>query len=62
MWQLAVKQFSDVEDAMTSFERVMAYPKLKPEPVYNIRTLPPVNWLNAGNLSFKARMFLWGFR
>ena len=38
---------------MTSVERVMAYTKLKPEPGYNIKTLPPMNWPNAGNLSFR---------
>ena len=53
MCQLAVRQFADVADAMTCVERVMAYAKLKPQPGYNIRTLPPVNWPNAGNLSFR---------
>ena len=37
---------------MTSVERLMAYANLKPEPGYNIKTLPPVNWPNAGSLSF----------
>ena len=53
MCQLAVRQFADVADAMTCVERVMAYAKLKPEPGYDIRTLPPVNWPNASNLSFR---------
>ena len=51
--QFAVRQFADLEDAMTSVERVMAYANLKPEPGYNIKTLPPVNWPDAGSLSFR---------
>ena len=51
--QYAVRQFSEVENLMTSVERVMAYINLDSEPGYNIKTLPPINWPHDGHVSFK---------
>jgi len=53
MCQFAVRQFGDVENAMTSVERIMAYTKLDTESGYKIKTLPPENWPSAGHVSFR---------
>lgn len=53
MCQFAVRQFGDVENAMTSVERIMAYTKLDSEPGYKIKALPPENWPSAGHVSFR---------
>ena len=49
----AVRQFSEVENLMTSVERVMAYSGLDAEPGYKIKTLPPINWPHDGHVSFQ---------
>ncbi|XP_029201776.2 ATP-binding cassette sub-family C member 4-like isoform X2 [Acropora millepora] len=49
----AVRQFSEVENFMTSVERVMAYTSLDPEPGYKIKALPPINWPHNGHVSFR---------
>ena len=53
MSQYAVRQFSEVENLMTSVERVMAYTSLDSEPGYKIKTRPPINWPHDGHVSFK---------
>ena len=49
----AVRLFSEVENLMTSVERVMAYTSLHPEPGYKIKALPPINWPHNGHVSFR---------
>ena len=51
--QYAVRQFSEVENLMTSVERVMAYNNLDTEPGYSNKTLPPINWPHNGHVSFR---------
>ena len=48
-----VRNFSEVENLMTSVERVMAYTSLDSEPGYKIKTLPPINWPHGGHVSFR---------
>ena len=48
-----VRQFSEVENLMTSVERVMAYTSLDPEPGYKIKALPPINWPHNGHVRFR---------
>ena len=42
---------SDVENFMTSVERVMTYIKLDSEPGYKVKRLPPENWPREGNIT-----------
>ena len=49
----AVRHFSEVENLMTSVERVMAYTSLDPEPGYKIKALPPINWPHNGHVRFR---------
>ena len=42
--QLAVQMFSEVENHMTSVERVMTYTEIEPEPGYDIEMKPPKDW------------------
>ena len=51
--QYAVKNFSDVENLMTSVERAMFYTSLESEPGYKIKTLPSVDWPRDGHVSFR---------
>ena len=51
--QFAVRLFSEVENYMTSVERVIAYTKLDPEPGYSIKTLPPKHWPRDGSVTFR---------
>ena len=51
--QYAVRQFSEVENLMTSVERVMAYANLDSEPGYSIERVPPTNWPHDGHVSFR---------
>ena len=53
MSQYAVRQFSDVENQMTSVERVLAYTSLDSEPGYKIKTRAPINWPHDGRVTFK---------
>ena len=48
----AVRKFSDVENFMTSFERVKVYTNLDAEPGYKIESMPPMNWPRDGHVSF----------
>ena len=51
--QLSVKRASEVENLMTSVERVMTYTKLESEPGYKVERLPPEHWLHEGNITFQ---------
>ena len=51
--QYAVRKSSDVENFMTSVERVMTYTKLEPEPGYKIVRRPPEDWPGEGNITFQ---------
>ena len=53
MTQYAVKKSSDVENFMTSVERVLTYTKLEPEPGYKMQRLPPDHWPREGTISFQ---------
>ena len=44
---------SDVENLMTSVERVMTYTKLDSEPGYKVERLPPKNWPSKGKIIFQ---------
>ena len=47
------RQFAEVENLMTSVERVITYTELDPEPGYNINTIPRDDWPRDGSISFK---------
>lgn len=49
--QYGVRLASEVENLMTSVERVMAYTEIEPEPGYSTETRPSVPWPNAGSLT-----------
>ena len=51
--QMAVRQYADAENLMTSVERVLEYTSLGSEPGYTIKTLPPKHWPCDGHVSFK---------
>ncbi|XP_078372054.1 ATP-binding cassette subfamily C member 4-like [Oculina patagonica] len=51
--QFAVRITSDVENYMTSVERVMTYTKLGSEPGYKVKRLPPDHWPREGNITFQ---------
>ena len=51
--QIAVRQYADAENLMTSVERVLEYTRLDSEPGYTIKTLPPKHWPYDGHVSFK---------
>ena len=51
--QIAVRQYADAENLMTSVERVLEYTRLGSEPGYTIKTLPPKHWPCDGHVSFK---------
>ena len=53
MTQFAVRQLSEVENLMTSVERVMTYTKLDSEPGYRVERLPPEHWPHKGNITFQ---------
>ena len=53
MTQYAVRIASDVENLMTSAERVMTYTKLESEPGYKVERIPPENWPSEGNINFR---------
>ncbi len=48
--QYTVRMASDVENVMTSVERVMAYTEIDSEPGYNTETSPAESWPNKGSL------------
>ena len=49
----ATRQFAQVENLMTSVERVRTYTELDPEPGYSINTIPRDNWPVDGSINFK---------
>ncbi|KAL9956612.1 hypothetical protein ACROYT_G038113 [Oculina patagonica] len=51
--QYTVKKTSDVENFMTSVERVTTYTKLDSEPGYKVGRPPPEHWPREGNLTFQ---------
>ncbi|XP_078347301.1 ATP-binding cassette sub-family C member 4-like [Oculina patagonica] len=51
--QYAVRKTSDVENFMTSVERVMTYTKLDSEAGYKVKRLPLENWPRKGNITFQ---------
>ncbi|XP_015771345.1 PREDICTED: multidrug resistance-associated protein 4-like [Acropora digitifera] len=51
--QFGTRYFSEVENFMTSVERVMTYANLEPEPGYKTEALPPTNWPRDGNVTFR---------
>ena len=51
--QYAVRKTSDVENLMTSVERVITYTKLDCEPGYKVKRLPPEHWPLEGNITFQ---------
>ena len=53
MVQYAVRQASDVENHMTSVERVMTYTKIESEPGYKVERHPPENWPREGSIAFR---------
>ena len=53
MVQYAVKKVSDVENYVTSIERVMTYTKIDCEPGYKVERLPPEHWPREGSIVFR---------
>ena len=53
MTQYAIRKSSDVENFMTSVERVMTYTKIDPEPGYKVGRRPPEHWPGGGNITFQ---------
>ena len=51
--QYAIRQFSEVENIMTSVERVITYTKLESEPGYKTKTLPITYWPCDGQVTFR---------
>ena len=51
--QYVVRMVAEVENLMTSVERVIAYTKLEPEPGYSIATRPPEAWPGQGCIELK---------
>ena len=51
--QFGTLYFSEVENFMTSVERVMTYANLEPEPGYKTEALPPTNWPRDGHVTFR---------
>ncbi|CAH3031170.1 unnamed protein product [Pocillopora meandrina] len=51
--QYSVRLTSEVENLMTSVERVMSYAKIGSEPGYSIETRPPQSWPDKGSLKIK---------
>lgn len=53
LFALAVKKISDVENYMTSVERVISFTKISPEPGYKVERRPPEHWPHEGSITFK---------
>ena len=53
MVQYAVRKVSDVENYMTSVERVMTYTKIDCEPEYKVERLSPEHWPREGRIVFR---------
>ena len=52
--QYGVKVSSEVENLMTSVERVMAYTKLEEEPGYSTADRPPESWPQQGSINISG--------
>ena len=48
-----MRKSSEVENLMTSVERVMTYTKLDSEPGYKVERHPPEHWPREGNITFQ---------
>ena len=53
MTQYTVRMCSNVENLMTSVERVITYTKLDSESGYKLKRLPPEHWPSEGKLTFQ---------
>ncbi|XP_074606534.1 ATP-binding cassette sub-family C member 4-like [Acropora palmata] len=51
--QYAVRNFSEVENLMTSVERVITYTNLESEPGYKTKALPPKHWPCDGHITLR---------
>ena len=51
--QYGIRMSADVENLMTSVERVMTYTKLHSEAGYSIRARPPASWPDKGTVEVK---------
>lgn len=51
--QVSVRQCSEVENYMTSVERVVSYNDILPEPGYEIQYEPPKEWPRTGDLQLE---------
>ena len=51
--QLSIRLTAEVENMMTSVERVLTYTKLEEEPGYSIDKKPPSDWPTEGGLKFE---------
>ncbi|KAL9956501.1 hypothetical protein ACROYT_G037983 [Oculina patagonica] len=51
--QYTVRQTSNVENFMTSVERVMTYTNIESEPGYKVQRLAPEHWPREGNITFQ---------
>ena len=51
--QYGIRMSADVENMMTSVERVMTYTKLLSEPGYSIGARPPASWPEKGTVEVK---------
>ncbi|KAL9957080.1 hypothetical protein ACROYT_G038671 [Oculina patagonica] len=51
--QYTVRKTSEVENLMTSVERVMTYTKLDSEPGYRVKRLPPEHWPREGKIALQ---------
>lgn len=49
----SVRKMAEVENCMTSAERVMTYTKLDYEPGYQVKQPPPKHWPLEGNITFQ---------
>lgn len=49
----SVRKTAEIENFMTSVERIMSYTKLESEPGYKDQRLPPQNWPLQGNITFQ---------
>ncbi|CAF1079512.1 unnamed protein product [Didymodactylos carnosus] len=58
MFQWAVRQSAEMENHMTSAERICEYSRLPPEPdFYNAKQKPPSEWPTKGKIEFKNYKF-----
>ena len=50
--QHTVQENSELQNQMTSAERVMTYTEIEPEPGYDVDTKPPEDWPRSGSIRF----------